>query len=81
MKLIRKNSSESTRQMSGIGQSIDRRAFLQRSGIAVGAGAAAGLLSPGRVRKAHAASSQATGDITVKTSVCTHCSVRLRGQG
>ena len=41
----------------------------------MGAGAAASLLTPGRVKKVHAATAAAEGEISVKTSVCTHCSV------
>ena len=74
MKLIRKQTGSGDQGQPGIGQSIDRRTFLKRSGLAMGAGAAAASLTPGRVRKAHAASA-ATGDIVVKRSVCTHCSV------
>ena len=75
MKLIRKQPSEETKQSLNIGQTIDRRGFLKRSGIAMGVGAASTLLAPGRVKKAHAASEAATGEITIKKSVCTHCSV------
>ena len=75
MKLIRKQSNDENNQSSGVGNSINRRAFLKRSGIAMGTGAASTLLTPGRMKKAHAASQVATGDITVKKSVCTHCSV------
>ncbi len=74
MKLIRKQTCAEDRSQPGIGQSINRRTFLKRSGLAMGAGAAATSLMPGRVKKAHAAS-VATGDVTVKRSVCTHCSV------
>ncbi len=75
MKLIRKQSPEIEDKSSGIGQAINRRTFLKRSGITLGAGAAAGMLTPGRVKKVHAASAAAEGEISVKTSVCTHCSV------
>lgn len=76
MKLIRKRTVEPTGKFTGLGESIDRRTFLARSGIAVGAATAATMLTPGRVKKAHAASSEArNGPITIKKSVCTHCSV------
>lgn len=56
---------------------MDRRAFLRRSGIGVGAGLAAAPLA--LVRKAEAAETRevATGktDISVRRTVCTHCSV------
>ena len=75
MKLIRKQAGVEVQAPSGIGQSINRRTFLKRSGLAMGTGAAATMLAPGRVKKAHAASEDASGEITFKRSVCTHCSV------
>ncbi|MGB5706837.1 MAG: formate dehydrogenase subunit alpha [Arenicellales bacterium] len=75
MKLIRKQAGVEVQAPSGIGQSINRRAFLKRSGLAMGTGAAATMLAPGRVKKAHAASDDAGGETTIKRSVCTHCSV------
>jgi formate dehydrogenase major subunit len=57
------------------GGTIDRRAFLRRSGLA--AGGAAALAAPlGFVRKAEAqAGKAATGDVQIIKNVCTHCSV------
>jgi len=54
---------------------MDRRAFLRRSGLGLGVGIAASQLS--LVKKSHAASKVAVGDgkIEVKRTVCTHCSV------
>ncbi|WP_332815903.1 formate dehydrogenase subunit alpha [Ramlibacter sp.] len=56
---------------------MDRRAFLRRSGLGVGVGVAAGSLS--LVKKARAAEGRETavgnGRIEVKRTVCTHCSV------
>ncbi len=75
MKLIRKRHTGDQARGIGTGESIDRRGFLKRSGIAMGAGAAATALAPGRVKKVHAATEAVSGDITVKKSVCTHCSV------
>ncbi len=53
---------------------MDRRAFLRRSGLGVGVGIAASSLT--LVKKAHAKGA-AVGDgrIEVKRTVCTHCSV------
>lgn len=61
----------------GTGQgTMDRRAFLKRSGIGVGAGAVAGSLPFGMVKKAEAAKGEAlSGKIEIKRTVCTHCSV------
>lgn len=74
MKLIRKQPGVEVKVPAGIGQTIDRRSFLKRSGLALGTGVAATMLAPGRIKKAHAATA-ATGDIEIKRSVCTHCSV------
>ena len=57
---------------------MDRRSFLRRSGLGVGAGLAASQLT--LVRKAEAADAPAAGKgagakIEVKRTVCTHCSV------
>ena len=63
----------------GLAQAIptmDRRAFLRRSGLGVGVGIAAGSLA--LVKKARAADGKAAigqGKIEVKRTVCTHCSV------
>ena len=51
---------------------MDRRMFLKRSGIGVGAGLAVGQL--GLIRKANAAEAKAAGGkIETKRTVCTHC--------
>ena len=55
---------------------VDRRGFLQRSGLGLGVGLAATQLS--LVRKSHAAEGKVAigdGKIEVKRTVCTHCSV------
>jgi formate dehydrogenase major subunit len=64
----------------GLAQAIptmDRRAFLRRSGLGVGVGIAASQLS--LVKKAHAIEGRAAGigqgKIEVKRTVCSHCSV------
>ncbi len=56
------------------GAAVNRRDFLKRSGIAVGGIAAAGALTAGTTKKAHAAGA-ATGNVETIKSVCTHCSV------
>lgn len=73
MKLIRKQPGVEVKAPSGIGQAVDRRTFLKRSGLAVGTGAAATVLAPGRIKKAHA--NHHSGEVEIKRSVCTHCSV------
>ena len=55
---------------------VDRRAFLRRSGLGVGVGIVASQLT--LVKKAKAAgggSIDGSGKIEVKRTVCTHCSV------
>ncbi|MBI4193752.1 MAG: molybdopterin-dependent oxidoreductase, partial [Betaproteobacteria bacterium] len=80
--LTRKSSSVSAshsrlaRSVSGmLGKTIDRRAFLKRSGITIGAGAALSQLPLSIMSKAEAAAPAADGKIEVKRTVCTHCSV------
>jgi len=54
---------------------IDRRSFLKRSGLTIGGAAAIATLSSGMVRKAEAAGAVDAGNIEIKKSICTHCSV------
>ncbi|TMH39892.1 MAG: twin-arginine translocation signal domain-containing protein, partial [Betaproteobacteria bacterium] len=69
------SSSRLSRSLSGmLAKTIDRRAFLKRSGIAAGAGAFASQLPFSMIGKAEAAAER-SGSIEVKRSVCTHCSV------
>lgn len=62
---------------SRLGATMDRRSFLKRSGIGVGAGAVAGSLPFGMVRKAEAKAEGGTagGKIEIKRTICSHCSV------
>ena len=58
------------------GGTIDRRSFLRRSGLAVGALAVVGALPLGSVRKAQAGPPPTAGAaVTRVKAVCTHCSV------
>ncbi len=59
---------------SALSTTMDRRAFLKRSGIGVGAGAAAGAFSFRMVEPAQA-QSESPRKIEVHRTVCTHCSV------
>ena len=54
---------------------VDRRAFLRNSGLAIGGLAAVSAVAGGRVRQAEAAGPPTGGKIEIKKSVCTHCSV------
>jgi formate dehydrogenase major subunit len=58
-----------------LGATIDRRTFLKRSGLAVGAGAAASQLPFSMMGRAKAADSAGDSKLEVKRTVCTHCSV------
>lgn len=53
---------------------LDRRAFLRRSGLTVGALAAVGALPLTSVRKAEAATTTGPSG-TIRKNICTHCSV------
>src|SRR5438128_4654210 len=67
--------SRLSRSLSGMrAKTMDRRAFLKRSGVAVGAGAFATQLPCNMIGKAEAADDK--GDkVEVKRTVWTHCSV------
>jgi formate dehydrogenase major subunit len=56
------------------GGAIDRRTFLKRSGLTAGGLAAVAGLTGGMVKKAEAQTAS-PGNIEIKKSVCTHCSV------
>ncbi len=79
--LIKKSNGQAarTRLGSGLaalaGATMDRRAFLKRSGLAVGGIAAVSALPFATVQKAEAATPRGTGPITLKKNICTHCSV------
>jgi len=63
------------RGLSGaLASTIDRRTFLKRSGITVGAGAVAANLSYNMIGAAEA-KDEPGGAIEVKRTICTHCSV------
>jgi len=54
---------------------MDRRTFLKRSGVTLGAGAFAAQLPFSMIGKAQAEAIPGQGKIEVKRTVCTHCSV------
>src|SRR6185436_19855716 len=54
-------------------KTVDRRAFLKRSGITLGAGAVASQLPFSMIGEAQAKAEE--GKVEVKRSVCSHCSV------
>jgi formate dehydrogenase major subunit len=76
MLLTRKATSQAQPRLSRSvipAKTFDRRTFLKRSGIGVGAGAVAAQLPFSLVSEAEAQSDQ--GKVEVKRTVCTHCSV------
>jgi formate dehydrogenase major subunit len=79
--LIKRKSGEATRAKlqtvaAGLASGLmDRRGFLQRSGIAVGGLAAVGSLQLGSVRKAEAGPVDHGTPVVIKKNICTHCSV------
>jgi len=58
-----------------LGTAINRRAFLKRSGLAVGGGALASTLPAAMMQRSTAAAQEETGSVEIRRSVCTHCSV------
>ena len=80
--MLRKKANGATRSnrmasaLSELGTAaVDRRTFLKRSGLTIGGAAAVATLSGGMVRRAEAAGETATGEMEIRKSVCTHCSV------
>src|SRR3981189_731740 len=80
--LIKRSERHRTRgrvvaaQASITSDSLDRRSFLQRSGLTAGALAALGNLPLGGVRKAEAGPPPPPGaTVTTRKNICTHCSV------
>lgn len=89
MKLKKKQNPEQSngslpviRHAAIFAEAIDRRTFLQRSGLTLGGSVLAGMLPLGMMRKAHAAESELPATppkqgipTVLKRSVCNHCSV------
>src|SRR6476646_5462431 len=78
MLLTRKATSEAVPQARlsrGLpaSRTMDRRAFLRRSGVTLGAGAVVSQLPFSMIGEAQAKTEE--GKVEVKRSVCTHCSV------
>src|SRR5687768_5142247 len=65
-----------TRSVSSmLGKTVDRRTFLKRSGITIGAGAAISQIPFSIMGEAHSADTPVSNGIETKRTVCTHCSV------
>jgi len=58
-----------------LGRTVDRRTFLKRSGLTMGAGAVASQLPFSMLGEVQAAEKAAATDTETKRTVCTHCSV------
>jgi formate dehydrogenase major subunit len=69
------NQGRLARGLPGVvAKTMDRRMFLKRSGVSVGAGAVASQLPFSMIGTAEAQNAD-TGKVEVKRTVCTHCSV------
>ena len=80
MLIKRRDGSAGRARLQGVAAGLasgvlDRRTFLQRSGLAAGAGAALGLMPLGSVRKAQAGPKIVGAPTEIKKNICTHCSV------
>jgi formate dehydrogenase major subunit len=82
MLLTRKASTQAAPQArlaraatGAVAKTMDRRTFLKRSGIGVGAGAVAAQLPFNMIGEVQAQNDAANGKTEVKRTVCTHCSV------
>src|SRR5688500_8796739 len=83
MLLTRKSTATSgaarprlSRALNGVmAKTMDRRAFLKRSGVTAGVGALAAQLPLNMIGKAQAADETPGTKTEVKRTVCTHCSV------
>src|ERR687894_1623228 len=77
----RKSGQASRTRLQALGaaigaEAVDRRTFLRRSGLTVGALAAVGSFQLGTVQKAKAISPPQPGvPIEIRKNICTHCSV------
>ncbi|HQR50572.1 MAG TPA: formate dehydrogenase subunit alpha [Methylophilaceae bacterium] len=60
---------------SWLGNTLDRREFLKRSGLTAGAGVALSQLPFNMIAKAGTSESRTSGPIETRRTVCTHCSV------
>jgi formate dehydrogenase major subunit len=80
VKLIKTSKSTKpvaeTPQEGRLGKAINRRTFMQRTGLTLGGGAIATGLAPKMVRRARADQNAGdAGETVTKRTICTHCSV------
>ncbi|MCU7918599.1 MAG: formate dehydrogenase subunit alpha [Candidatus Thiodiazotropha sp. (ex Epidulcina cf. delphinae)] len=70
------DSADSTPPLNSCGgQAITRRDFLRNSSLMAGGAALVTGFVPGMIKKAGAATAQNTGQVALKKTICTHCSV------
>lgn len=62
-------------QKSTAGMALSRRSFLRNSGLMAGSAALATGFAPGMIKKAQAATESGSGQVELKKTICTHCSV------
>jgi formate dehydrogenase major subunit len=73
---IKPRERTKTASSGDVPASMDRRAFLRRSGLSLGGAAIANMLPLGMMRRAGAQEKKtAVGAVEIRRSVCTHCSV------
>ncbi|WP_043769154.1 molybdopterin-dependent oxidoreductase [Algiphilus aromaticivorans] len=76
MRLIRKNYDFDA-PLAGLGDALDRRDFLKRSGLTAGGATLAGAIPAAMMQRAEAKDTAPKEDVEteIRRSVCTHCSV------
>ncbi len=72
MKLVKRSDSVS-KTHSTLG--LSRRSFIKNSSLAAGGAAGAYLLSPAMIKKAEAKSVDPNAEVSIKRTICSHCSV------
>ena len=70
---INKDPAPSKRTAAGM--TMSRRSFLRNSGLMAGGAALATGFTPGMIKRAKAATDAVGGQVELKKTICTHCSV------
>ncbi|MET0001867.1 MAG: molybdopterin-dependent oxidoreductase, partial [Candidatus Thiodiazotropha lotti] len=69
------NKAPAPSKQSAAGKTMSRRSFLRNSGLMAGGAALATGFTPGMIKRAEAATDTAGGQVELKKTICTHCSV------
>ncbi|MCG7985770.1 MAG: formate dehydrogenase subunit alpha [Candidatus Thiodiazotropha weberae] len=69
------NKAPEPSKQSAAGKTMSRRSFLRNSGLMAGGAALATGFTPGMIKRAEAATDTAGGQVELKKTICTHCSV------